>query len=65
MARTRLDHRRLVVYLPQHLIEKLHLVLYDPTLRRPKYGAFSKLITSLLQQWLASLPSKKGDFHAQ
>lgn len=41
--------------LPAPIAAKADLMLLDPLSQRPKYGARSRLVAALLEQWLASL----------
>lgn len=38
--------------LDQSLCDEVEILLYDPALRRAKYGAWQKLVTELLTLWL-------------
>ncbi len=38
--------------IPESLHNQIHLLLLDPLRARTRYGAFSKLITKLLYDWL-------------
>jgi hypothetical protein len=45
------------VYLPEGLAGKIDLLLVDEMRRKPKYGAFSQLVTKLLNEYFAQLSS--------
>jgi hypothetical protein len=38
--------------IPQSVRERLDILLWDPVRKKPKYGAFSKLVTKLLRAWI-------------
>lgn len=38
--------------LPQSLVAEVELILYDPSLQKVQYSAFSKLVERLLREWL-------------
>jgi hypothetical protein len=40
------------IYIPSTLAAQIELLLLDPFLGQPKFGAKSELVTSLLQKWL-------------
>lgn len=40
------------IYIPSTLAAQVELLLLDPFLGQPKFGAKSELVTSLLQKWL-------------
>lgn len=42
-----------MVSLPTSLNAKVELLLYDPILQKPRYGARSDLIEQLLREWVA------------
>jgi hypothetical protein len=46
------------VYLPAHLANKVDLLLLDDMRHRPRYGAFSQLVTKLLNEFFAKLENK-------
>lgn len=41
--------------LPAPLVAEMDLLLEDPLTQKPKYGARSRLIESLLRNWLATV----------
>lgn len=41
------------VLIPQDLSAAIDILLWDPVLNKPKYGARSALITELLTEWVA------------
>lgn len=41
------------VSLPAALAAEIDLMFQDPLTNRPKYGARAKLVTALMQRWLA------------
>lgn len=41
-----------IVNIPTSLSAKVELLLYDPMLQKPKYGAKSGLVQQLLREWL-------------
>lgn len=43
------------VYLPQSLAGRIDLLLVDDMRRKPRYGAFSQLVTKLLNEYLHNL----------
>jgi hypothetical protein len=45
------------VYLPESLAGTIDLLLVDDMRRKPRYGAFSQLVTKLLNEYLAQLKS--------
>lgn len=56
------------VRLPEPLDQKVHLLLLDPLRGRVRSGAWTQLMTSLLQRWVneqienrSAAPSNKGD----
>lgn len=42
-----------MVNFPQSVVDRVNEQLNDPLTGRPSYGAWSQLITSLLNKWLA------------
>lgn len=56
-GRPRLPYLRadMKISLPAVIAAEMDLLLEDPVLRKPKYGARSKLIECLLQRWLAEV----------
>jgi hypothetical protein len=40
------------ILIPQSVIDKVDAQLVDPIAGKPEYGAYSKLVTSLLIRWL-------------
>lgn len=57
MTRGRKQHAdppiNVTVSIPESLNAKVELLLYDPVLRKPRYGGRSALIQSLLRKWIA------------
>lgn len=47
------------VYLPQSLSVKCDQLLVDDMRGRPKYGAFSQLVTKLLNEYFARLAASR------
>lgn len=43
------------VYLPPRLAGKIDLLLIDEMRRKPRYGAFSHLVTKLLNEYLNNI----------
>lgn len=47
------------VSLPSELALNIELLFYDPSSRKPNYGARSALVTTLLQQYWENLPDER------
>ena len=43
---------RITVYIDRRLNQKIQLLTVDPLSGKPKYSTLSKIVESLLQQWL-------------
>lgn len=44
------------VSIPQSVVTRVDAILADPLSDKPTHGAWAKLVTGLLQQWLATQP---------
>jgi hypothetical protein len=47
--------KRLTIYLPRHLVDQIERRLWDNLLNRSRYGAKTRLIQSLIEQWLGGV----------
>ena len=47
-------HIEISVSIPERLLAELDITLYDPLLGKPAYGARSRLIATLLREYLTS-----------
>lgn len=45
---------------PADLLAAVDLILWDPVLQKPKYGARSELITHLLRLWVKEKTNESG-----
>lgn len=61
MPRPKLSEPKIpvTIYLPQSLYMQLELVTMDLSRGRGKYGVRSRLVESLIRQWLRSRAKKK------
>lgn len=53
------------VYIPEELSGEIDLLLADMVRRKPKYGAFSQLVTKLLMEYIANLKKVIPDHGSQ
>lgn len=49
------------VNIPFDVNAKLEEALWDPLLKKPRYGGRSELITALIREWLAKQQDLKGN----
>jgi hypothetical protein len=45
---------RLHVYLPQSLVMKMNLLLWDPKTNRPLHGARNRIVEAAIRDWLSA-----------
>lgn len=54
--------QQVLIMIPSSLLAQIDLLLYDPFRGRARYGERSKLIATLLREWVASQTNKQqGD----
>lgn len=51
---------KLTLDVPESLLARLELILWDPVRQRPRYGARKKVVCTLLERWVAEQEARGG-----